>query len=180
MKESIVVINGFLKLFGGLMTGNLKMVNNRIYNLPTPTGNAQPATKGYSDTNFLKLSGGTLTGALYLKTTSQVTHDEALNVTTATAYFVKVHNPYVYTRFNMTNHKIINLADPTDATDGVSLRTLNTHIIKPSNHTNGFAYFMNPTTGLPQWTDLLGDSIALISIGDLNTALGNYHTYNKK
>lgn len=39
---------------------------------------------------------------------------------------------------------------------------------------------MNPTTGLPQWTDLLGDTIALISIGDLNTSSGIYHTYNKK
>ena len=36
---------------------------------------------------FSKVSGGTLTGALYFKTTSQVILDEALNVKTATAYF---------------------------------------------------------------------------------------------
>ena len=126
-----------------------------------------------------------MTGTLYLKITAQVTHGEALNVTTATAYFVQVHNPYAYTRFNMTNHKIINLPDPTDATDatdatdGVNLKTLKKHIIKPSDHTNRFAYLMAPTTGLPQWTELLGDSIALTSIGDLNTTSGNYHTYIK-
>ena len=39
---------------------------------------------------------------------------------------------------------------------------------------------MDPTTGLLQWTDLLSESIALNSIGDLNTTSGNYHTYNKK
>ena len=139
--------NGFLKLTGCLMTGNVNTVNNRIYNLPTPRKMHSQQLKGTQiDTNFLKLSGGTLTGALYLKTTAQVTHDEALNVTTATAYFVQVHNPYAYTRFNMTNHKIINLAHPTNATDGVYLKTLNKHIIKPSDHTNRFAYLMAPTT----------------------------------
>ena len=39
----------------------------------------------------------------------------------------------------MGNNKITNLADPTDATDGVNLRTLNKHLIKPSDHTNRFA-----------------------------------------
>ena len=33
--------------------------------------------------------------------------------------------------------------------------------------------------GLLQWTDLLSNSIALNSIGDLETS-DNYHTYNKK
>ena len=39
---------------------------------------------------------------------------------------------------------------------------------------------MDPTNGLSQWTDLLTNSIALNSIGDLETTSGNYHTYNKK
>ena len=38
---------------------------------------------------------------------------------------------------------------------------------------------MDPTNGLLQWTDLLTDSIALNSIGDLETT-GNSHTYNKR
>ena len=49
----------------------------------------------------------------------------------------------------------------TDATDGVNLRTLNKYNIKPSHHTNRFAYLMDPTNGLLQWTDLLTNSIAL-------------------
>ena len=39
---------------------------------------------------------------------------------------------------------------------------------------------MDPTNGLLQWTDLLTESIALNSTGDLNATSGNYHTYNKK
>ena len=34
----------------------------------------------------------------------------------------------------MVNSKIIKLGDPTDPTDGVNLRTLNKHFIKPSDH----------------------------------------------
>ena len=127
------------------MTGNLDMRNNRIYYLPTPTGNAQPTPKSYVDSNFLKLSGGTMSGTLA-----------------------------------MGNNKITGLAEATANGDGVNLRTLNTCITKPSDHTNRFAYLINPTNDLLQWTDSLSDSIALNSIGDLNTTSGNYHTYNKK
>ena len=80
----------------------------------------------------------------------------------------------------MVKNKIVNLGDPTDATDAINLRTLNKHFIKPSDHTNRFAYLMGPTNGLLQWTNLLTDSLAQNSIGDLNATSGNYHTYNKK
>ena len=66
------------------------------------------------------MSGGTLTGALYFKTTSQVILDEALNVKTATAYFGQMGNPYVETRSNMVNQKIINLADLADSKNAVN------------------------------------------------------------
>ena len=81
---------------------------------------------------------------------------------------------------NMGNKEITNLADPINTTDDVNLKTLNTYITKPSDHTNRFAYLTNPTNGLLQWTDLLTNSIAVNSIGDLNATSGNYHTYNKK
>ena len=80
----------------------------------------------------------------------------------------------------MDNNKSINLADPTNTTDGVNLKTLNKHFIKPSDHTNIFAYLMDPKNGVLQWTDLLTNSVALNSFGDLETTSGNYHTYNKK
>ena len=81
---------------------------------------------------------------------------------------------------NMGGNKITNLGDATNNKDAVNLQTLNTRIIKPSDHTNRFAHLMDPTNGLLQWTDLLTNSIALNSIGDLNATLGNYHSYNKK
>lgn len=60
------------------------------------------------------------------------------------------------------------------------MRTLNRYVTKPSDHTNRLAYLINPTTGLQQWTDLIGDSIELNRVGDLATTSGNFHTYNKK
>lgn len=38
-----------LLLSGGVMSGTLNMNNNKIINLPTPTSNSEPATKGYVD-----------------------------------------------------------------------------------------------------------------------------------
>ena len=78
----------------------------------------------------------------------------------------------------MANNRITNLGDPTVATDGVNLGTLNRHFIKPSDHTKRFAYLMYPTNGLLQWNELLTDSIALNTIANLETTSGNYHTYN--
>ena len=81
---------------------------------------------------------------------------------------------------NMASKKITNLADPQSDRDGVNIKILNIHIMKPSDHTNRFAYLMDPTNGLLQWTDLLTNSIALNSIDDLEATSGNYHSYNKK
>ena len=210
-----------LSLSGGLMTGNLDMNNNRIYNLAQPNGNDQPATKiwsenkfldkssgvlagplnmsnnkithlanptdnrdainkSYVDTNFLKLSGGTVTGHIILANYILASQDQAISRNTGNDFFVEIINPYVYTRFNMSDNKIINLVDPIDTTDGVNLTTLNKHNIKPSDHTDRFAYLMDPKNRLLEWTDLLTNRIALNSIGDLGTTSGNYHTYNKK
>ena len=128
----------------------------------------------------MKLSGGTMTGHIILNNAVLTSQYQAISRSTGNAFFVQITNPYVYHQFNMVKNKIINLGDPTDATDAINLRTLNKHFIKPSDHTNRFAYLMDPTNGLLQWTDLLTDSIAIISIGDLNATSGNYHTYNKK
>ena len=39
------------------MVGDLNMNNNRIYNLPLPTGNNQPTTLGFTDLRYLHLDG---------------------------------------------------------------------------------------------------------------------------
>ena len=188
-----------LSLSGGLMTGNLDMNSKRIYNVAQPNGEvmagpinmsnnkithlAKPTddkdgvNKKYIDDNYLKLSGGTMTGHIILNNKILTSQYQAINRNTGNAFFVQITNLYVYHQFNMVKNMIINLGDPTDA---INLRTLNKHFIKPSDHTNRFAYLMDPKNGRLQWTDLLGDSIPLNSIGDLNATSGNYHTYNKK
>ena len=159
---------------------DLDMNSKKITNLADPTDTTDGVNKKYVDDNYLKLSGGTMTGHIILNNAVLTSQYQAISRNTGNAFFVQITNPYVYHQFNMVKNKIINLGDPTVATDAINLRTLNKHFIKPSDHTNRFAYLMDPTNGLLQWTDLLTDSIALNSIGDLNATSGNYHTYNKK
>ena len=170
-----------LSLSGGLMTGNLDMNSKRIYNVAQPNGDNQPATKIWSENKFLDKSSGVMAGPLNMPN-NKITH--LGNATSGKDGVSRDFGDARYHRLNqdldMNSKKITNLADPTDTTDGVNLRSLNKHGIKPSDHTNRFAYVMGPTNGLLQWTDLLTNSIALNSIGDLTATSGNYHTYNKK
>ena len=46
------------------VNANLNMGNKKIINLATPTHNTDAVNKTYADTNFLKLSGGNMTGDL--------------------------------------------------------------------------------------------------------------------
>ena len=172
--------NKFLDKSSGVMAGPLNMSNNKITHLAKPTDDKDGVNKKYIDDNYLKLSGGTVNGHIILNNAILTSQYQAISRNTGNAFFVQITNPYVYHKINMTNNRIYNLADPTAATDGVNLRTLNKYIIKPSDHTNRFAYLMDPTNGLLHWTDLLTNSIALNSIGDLEATSGNYHSYNKK
>ena len=56
-----------LSLSGRLMTGNLNMNNNRIYNV------AQPATKIWSENKFLDKSSGVMAGPLNMSN-NKITH----------------------------------------------------------------------------------------------------------
>ena len=53
-----------LSLSSGLVTGNLEMNNNRIYNAAQPNGDNQPATKIWSENKFLDKSSGVMAGPL--------------------------------------------------------------------------------------------------------------------
>ena len=172
--------NKFLDKSSGVMAGPLNMSNNRITRLANPAAEGDAINKSYVDTNFLKLFGATVTGHIIIANHVLALQDQAISRNTGNASFVQIINPYVYTRFNTSNNKIINLGHPKDATDGFNLRTLNKHNIKPPDHTNRFAYLMGRKNALLQWTDLPTNSIALNSIGDLETTSGNYDTYNKK
>ena len=184
----LILINSVSSVFldhaGSLpVTGSLHIGNKKIINLANPSNNADAANKAYIDDHFLKLSGGTLTGTLYLEIIAHVTLDEALNVRTATAYFVQIGNPYVETRFIMVNHKIINLADPTDDKDAVNKQFLEQEIqksrFKASHKTDQFAYLMQNTL---EWPDVTpgGNSFNMTKIADLSPEQGNIHSYNHK
>ena len=62
-----------LSLSGGLMTGNLDMNSNRIYNVAQPDGDNQPATKIWSENKFLDKSSGVMAGSLNMSN-NKITH----------------------------------------------------------------------------------------------------------
>ena len=159
-----------LSLSGGLMTGNLDMNSNRIYNVAQPDGDNQPATKIWSENKFLDKSSGVMAGPLNMSNNNQ-----AIRRSTGNAFFVQITNPYVYHQFNMVKNKIINLGDPTDATDAVNKQYLEKSHVKPSHYNNEFKYLM---TNRLAWTDLeLNniDSFDITKIDNLMPQDGNYH-----
>jgi len=70
---------------GGLMTGPLDFGGQLATNLPTPSGSTEAATKGYVDTNFLPLTGGTLTGNLTFEGSTADAYETTLAVIDPTA-----------------------------------------------------------------------------------------------
>ena len=64
-----------LSLSGGLMTGNLDMNSNRIYNVAQPDGDNQPATKIWSENKFLDKSSGVMAGTLNMSNITR-THSQ--------------------------------------------------------------------------------------------------------
>ena len=99
--------------------------------LASATQDGDATNKKYIDDNYLKLSGGTVTGHIILNNPLLVSQYQAISQNTGNAYFVQIFSPHVYSRFNLVKNKTINLGDPTDATDAVNLQTLNKHNIKP-------------------------------------------------
>ena len=68
-----------LLLSGGLMTGNLDMNNNRVYNVAQPNGDNQPATNIWSENKFPDKSSGVMAGPL------NMSNNKITNLATATA-----------------------------------------------------------------------------------------------
>ena len=80
----------------------------------------------------------------------------------------------------MVKNKIINLGDPTDATDAVNKQYLEKSHVKPSHYNNEFKYLM---TNRLAWADLEPnniDSFDITKIDNLMPQDGNYHQYNHK
>ena len=142
-----------------------------------PTDDQDGVNKKYIDDNYLKLSGGTVTGNIILTSSMLLSQYQAISRNTGNAFFVQITNPYVYHRFNMVKNKIINLGDPTDATDAVNKQYLEKSPVKPSHYNNEFKYLMS--NKLAQ-TDLQADSFDITKIDNLMPRDGNYHQYNHK
>ena len=172
--------NKFLDKSSGVMAGPLSMSNNKITNLVKPTDDKDRVNKKYIDDNYLKLSGGTMTGHIILNNAVLTSQYQAISRSTGNAFFVQITNPYVYHQFNMVKNKIINLGDPTDATDAVNKQYLEKSHVKPSHYNNEFKYLM---TNRLAWTDLEPnniDSFDITKIDNLMPQDGNYHQYNHK
>ena len=169
--------NKFLDKSSGVMAGPLNMANNKITNLAKPTDDKDGVNKKYMDDNYLKLSGGTVTGHMILSNAVLTSQYQTPSQTTGNAFFVQITNPYVYHKFNLVKNKIINLGDPTDATDAVNKPYLEKSHVKPSHYNNEFKYLM---TNKLAWTDLQADSFDITKIDNLMPQDGNYDQYNHK
>ena len=134
--------NKFLDKSSGVMARSLNMSNTKITNLAKPTDDKDGLNKKYIDDNYLKLSGGTVTGHIILNYAVLTSQYQAISRSTGNAFFVQLTNPYVYHRFNIVKNKIINLADPTDATDAVNKQYLEKSHVKPSHYNNEFKYLI--------------------------------------
>ena len=172
--------NKFLDKSSGVMAGPLNTSNNKITHLAKPTDDKDGVNKKYIDDNYLKLSGGTMTGHIILNNAILTSQYQAISRNTGNAFFVQITNPYVYHQFNMVKNKIINLGDPTDATDAVNKQYLEKSHVKPSHYNNEFKYLM---TNRLAWADLEPnniDSFDITKIDNLMPQDGNYHQYNHK
>ena len=162
------------------MAGPLNMSNNKITNLAKPTDDKYGVNKKYIDDNYLKLSGGTVTGHIILNNAVLTSQYQAISRSTGNAFFVQITNPYVHHQFNMIKNKIINLGYPTDATDGANKQYLEKSHVKPSYYNNEFKYLM---TNKLAWTDLEPNNIDSFDITKIDILMpqdGNYHQYNHK
>ena len=61
------------------MAGPLNMSNNKITNLAKPTDDKDGVNKKYIDDNYLKLSGGTVTGHIILNNAILISQYQAIS-----------------------------------------------------------------------------------------------------
>ena len=167
----------FLDKSSGVMAGSLNMTNNKITRLAKPTNDTDGANKKYIDVNYFKLSGDTFTGHIILTNLVVSSRFHAINGYMGKAFFVQITNSYVFTPINMNDKKVINLGDPTDATDAINKQYLEKSHVIPSHYNNEFKYLM---TDKLRWTDLQADSFNITKIDNLMPQEDNYHQYNHK
>ena len=137
--EAVSDVAAFLSKKGGKMEGAIDMQNNRIFNVPTPAGDTDVASKKYVDDksgNYLPLAGGTMAGAVNMggnKITSVADPEAAQDV--ATKKYVDDHSGdylpltggTVTGAVDMSGNKITSVADPEAAQDVATKKYVGEH-----------------------------------------------------
>ena len=190
----------FLKLDGTrLMTGNLNMDNNRIFNLPAPNGDNQPTPLAYTELAYLQVDGSNkMTNNLNMDNKKIIKLLTPTNDTDAAAKkyvddkstsqdlspFSKKDGSVPMTKsLNMDGNKITNLEDPASDNDAANKKYVDDHLhtaqVQPSHYKDEFSYLMSSTS---EWTDEIttGTSFNMKKIADLPPSKGNFHDYNHK
>ena len=153
------------------MTGNLNTDNNRIFNLPAPTGGKQPTPLSFTDLKYLHVAGtNKMTNNLNMDNKSIIHLKPPTNDTdAATKKYVDDNrgsapdlSPYLkkdgtipMTRnFNVAGHKIINLKTPTLDSDATTKDYVDSQLrvsqVQPSHCKDQSSYLMSSSN---QWTD---------------------------
>ena len=176
------------------MTGNIDMNNNRIYNLPTPTGGKQPTPLAFTDFKYLHVAGtNKMTnnldmdnkGIIHLKPPTSDTDaatkkyvDDNAGSPDLSDYLEKDGTVAMTGNLNLNNNKIINLSKPTQNNEAAT-KDYTDKLVQPSHYNDQFSYLMSSSN---QWTDEIdgGDSFNITKIDDLPPSKGNFHDYNHK
>ena len=181
------------------MTGNIDVNNNRIYNLPAPTGPKQPTPLAFTDLKYLHVAGtNKMTnnlnmdnkGIIHLKPPTSDTDaatkkyvDDNAGSPDLSDYLEKDGTVAMTGNLNLNNNKIINLSKPTQDNEAVTKhyaeKLVHHTAVQPSHYNDQFAYLMSSAA---QWTDEIdgGNSFNITKIDDLPPSKGNFHDYNHK
>ena len=181
------------------MTGNIDMNNNRIYNLPAPTGGNQPTPLAFTDLKYLHVAGtNKMTNNLNMdnkkiinlrpptSNTDAATKkyvDDNTGAPDLSDYLEKDGTVAMTGNFNVGNNKIINLSNPTQDNEAVTKdyadKLVHHTAVQPSHYNDQFAYLMSSGA---QWSDETdgGNSFFVTKIGNLSPSKGNFHNYNHK
>ena len=190
----------FLKLDGTRpMTGNLNMNNQRILNIPAPTGNNQPTPLAYTNLAYLKVDGSNpMTNELNMDNKKIINLlsptnnsdavpkkyvDDSISNQNFSSFFKKDGSISMTSNLDVGGNKIINLQYPSSEADAANKKYIDDHLhqsqVQPSHYKDEFAFLMtNPT----QWTDEIGERTSFVPkrIADLPQNKGNFHDFNHK
>ena len=180
--------NKFLDKSNGVMAGPLNMSNNKITHFATASANGDAVD--FELFNKYSIPGSRIkynqimvnnTNLLGLVQSGYEYSSEAATLGWSRNKFLQRTGINSMTGdLKMGNNKITNLADPTDATDGVNKQYLEKSHVKPSHYNNEFKYLM---TNKLAWSDLEPnniDSFDITKIDNLMPQDVNYHQYNHK